>query len=389
MQLQQLREIFHGDAAILSTVWGDAPSEAKVSPAKLIQNIVRAKNQALTERVKAALLAAQKANIQSKDVGPLLTKLEGETGFFDMPRSQETKTFLSRLAVPFSKFQEQLTLLTRDNFAECQRVVQQIDTTIALREKPTFDANTLERYVPGITVNATEVKTRQGKTPAQHLVFTACPGDATAAGDLLSAARVLGAQVWVSLNQKKDGPALANPEEEATRQKYAAFWEKGTLETIPLRDGWKIESSNPHMVHAQDNMRIWETQIVFTKEGEPNRTLSHLFVEGWPDYSESPSEEVIMRLLDRVEELSPQTQLPVIINCHAGHGRTGEVGIGLMQRRKIRAALEKGKNTVNFMKALYDCRRVRANFGGKPIQIMQAASFTQRYLIQAKLTTTS
>jgi ribonuclease BN (tRNA processing enzyme) len=69
-----------------------------------------------------------------------------------------------------------------------------------------------------------------------------------------------------------------------------------------------------------------ERTIILKKSGEPDRTVTQFHFTSWPDHSKSSSEK-ILQLIDLVNAKYDATRnnknVPIIVHCSAGCGRTG------------------------------------------------------------------
>lgn len=109
--------------------------------------------------------------------------------------------------------------------------------------------------------------------------------------------------------------------------------------------------------------QIIETTLVFTRTDETTRIITHLHYTGWTDRHVAPDEQLLDRLLRRMQELSPNPRRPIGINCAAGRGRSLNIAIDYFARKKIDAGLRRGesiyKMRINFPEIAYQFHKQR------------------------------
>ena len=174
------------------------------------------------------------------------------------------------------------------------------------------------------------------------------------------------------------------------------FWDSEHLSHLVLEEGWRLENQGTELVaigaipnRKDQRPSLKRTIIRATKEGEEPRILTHLHCDGWEDMHLFSDIPLLERLLDLIEELNPEKELPVVINCHGGVGRTGEVATSLALRKKIRQAHEQGRELaclpLNILEYILQLRNKReGHLCGKLRQLPQICELT--YLFYQRLT---
>ncbi len=123
-------------------------------------------------------------------------------------------------------------------------------------------------------------------------------------------------------------------------------------------------------------------------EGRETRTLTHFHYDGWKDGQAAPSEELLQKLCDLIEEKQEGKKTPFEVNCKAGIGRTGTLVLCHYLRQKIMEELGKGveldKIRLNIPEALYAFRKQRPGIIGAPDQLAQVYSITASFVERLK-----
>jgi len=205
----------------------------------------------------------------------------------------------------------------------------------------------------------------------QNFIFTACPKSAKAAGILFDTLLLKNGNLFVSTLESHESG-------------WNGFWKKERVDVTPLRHGWKLEHVSEKLVATgtKASEKLIETTLQATN-GDQKRTISHLHFEGWVDHKTVSDEKLLLNMLLRMKELQNDPGAPLSINCHAGVGRTGIVGLSFELMREIDAQLAGGVKLdeikLNIAEAYYNmCMKGRAIIGQSK-QLAQVYSIVGAY----------
>lgn len=145
------------------------------------------------------------------------------------------------------------------------------------------------------------------------------------------------------------------------------FWELDR----PLQVGeWTLTRSKQHLLRegTVENSkgelpRIVQTTLLAEHPSQPSRTIEHFHYEGWVDGHAAPDLTLLKILFHIVNCYSPNPDDPIAINCHAGRGRTLNVGAAYLLLKKLSASANRGENIkempINLLELIYDWHRQR------------------------------
>ncbi len=184
-------------------------------------------------------------------------------------------------------------------------------------------------------------------TPAQELVYSALPTKADV-GDYYETVCENNAVVLVSAHQYKD----------ASPRDCAKFVDQEVLSQLHLH-GWSLKAGESIPI---DGYPIVITPLHATHPTKPAHTKYHIQIFDWQD--KTPGNRVVIsKVLDLIQTLSPNPQIPVVINCAAGRGRTNIVGEALATRTRILDTWEHGgdiwKMVLNLAEDVYHIQQQR------------------------------
>lgn len=245
------------------------------------------------------------------------------------PQSLEPSEPLSRYTVALSELSDAIQTLHSpedDKFSPLYRAIVRnatIDSSLARRKEEN------RHEAPSVV-----------RLPEQNFVLAPLPRkEHTAAYFRLCLKE--NAHVLVSAHEVTDANAF----------EYGKFWDQSVLSQLSQSelDGWKLKIQNVSVfaVGTEKNTKgripqLVETTIVATHDLQPSRTMTHLHYEGWVDRTAASDEQLLLKLLDRMEALSPDARTPIAINCHAGRGRTLNIAAAYFFRKKIAFARLQG-----------------------------------------------
>lgn len=245
-----------------------------------------------------------------------------------------------------------------------------------------FDFNRFGRELNQVYLNASEVT-----FPEQKYILWGCPHNVSVVNHFFQQALEKNISVLVSTHQATEALDRSN-----------AFWSADSVNNLSLNGGWKLEHLGGKAL-AEDTKpnedgripRLVETTIRATKKNQ-ERFITHLHYDGWKDRHPMPSLQLFDQLLDRMQELNPDPQIPVAINCVGGVGRTGTTAVSLLLRRKIdQRRKENGQDwldstTVNIPEIIYEFRKQRESIVGNEKQFTQIHAAAHMYYQKSKNT---
>ena len=157
--------------------------------------------------------------------------------------------------------------------------------------------------------------------------------------------------------------------------KCPAYWKNKILKELKLSHGWSIEhdkSKKTVLATGKKGSKIVERTLV-AKKGSEERKIIHMHYVKWEDRMPSPDVDLLMKLLDRKDEIQKGHDVPVAINCKAGRGRTGTIAVADLARKEIDAQLQSGtkldKVRVNIPEMIYEMRKQRPSILGRVSQV--------------------
>ena len=213
--------------------------------------------------------------------------------------------------------------------------------------------------------------------PEQSLILSTLPITINDVGNYFEAALSHKTKVFVSLHE---------PDELPRGVRQLEFWKNETLSQVVLRSGGTIRNvGDPILLYHGKQGRKRPSMLVESKvELSDGRKVVHLHYDGWKDGSEMPDEDLVQKLIDRMQLLSPERKIPVAINCKGGVGRTGTMALCYLIQRIIQTRLEQGvaleQITINIPELLYALRGERAGLISHPEQFVQAYSVTANFV---------
>jgi protein tyrosine phosphatase len=246
---------------------------------------------------------------------------------------------------------------------------------LASQTNPPFDFNRLGKDVPGVFLDASDVQ-----TAVQRYFLSSMPRTLKCAQDYWDEILRQGAQVVVSLH-----------EEDETWERCYDFWKASRISQMTFRDGWELTITNIKTFAIGAFHERWgQPKIIETtyeaSQGEEKRTITHLHFDGWRDKSPIPDEGLLCILIRRVEELSPEGEAPIAINCHGGIGRTGTLAViyDLFKEWKelLAIGIPPDRIYMNIPERLYALRKQRQGLIGQPSQFAQIPSVLSKLVSQ-------
>ncbi len=203
----------------------------------------------------------------------------------------------------------------------------------------------------------------------QNYILTGSPHGSKMIGSFYDELIKRNVQVILTANQANESSSC--PE----------FWSNKELKHVKLKGDWQIENvENRTKIHAKGkgDSKIVE-RILHLKKGKETREITHLHYEKWKDKNPAPDTELLHALLDRKDELHKSKNVPVdvpfVVNCKAGKGRTGTLAILDYARKEVDAQVAKGKKlnevSLNIPEMIYEMRKQRPSLLGRTSQVQQ------------------
>lgn len=220
------------------------------------------------------------------------------------------------------------------------------------------------------------------QNPIQHVILSALPHTAQTAANYFEAARYHKAKVFISFHEPGE-----------IKERCEDFWKNRALSQIKFRNGTTIVNTtdaNPKILGSGKHgierpSLIAESKLELSDGGK----ITHLHYDGWNDSKPMPDEELMQLLLDRIEELNPEHDIPPAFNCKGGVGRTGTAFLCYYLRKLIQAHLRAGEPLdeikINIPELLYAFRGERSGLIGHGEQLAQVYSVTAAYYERLKV----
>lgn len=195
---------------------------------------------------------------------------------------------------------------------------------------------------------------------------------------------------------------LCSPHEKPT---IIPFWSNDILKTLQLPDGWTVindEQSTAILQEGEEYALIpkdekpkfseeelsnkkdekfakWRPRIVerllIASNGKEEHKMTHLHYENWPDDQPATSEALLKTLFRRKDEKVQNKEIPLVINCREGIGRTGVFALIDWGKKVIDAELLSGKKLdeirLNIPEMIYQLRRERREMVTSKEQLAQ------------------
>ncbi|MDB6081836.1 MAG: hypothetical protein JWO53_1108 [Chlamydiia bacterium] len=248
---------------------------------------------------------------------------------------------------------------------------------VASKDNPPFDKNRTGKNVQGASfLNATDAHFNN-----QNFILSALPKTIDCARSYFDAAIQQGATVFVSLHERGEAKSRCNN-----------FWGQDTLSKIVLHDTRTIaKAAQKVLIEGQKDAKSkGASKIVESILQVANgKTITHLHYDGWHDRHPMPDEQVFQLMLDRMEELNPNQETPLAINCKGGVGRTGTTAISYLLRKQVDAAVAAGINLeeikVNIPELIYAFRKQRSGVLSQEAQLVQIYSVLGSYYERLKI----
>ncbi|HXF28838.1 MAG TPA: protein-tyrosine phosphatase family protein, partial [Chlamydiales bacterium] len=241
---------------------------------------------------------------------------------------------------------------------------------------PPFDKNYLGKGIakdgePPFFFDASHLQ-----NPVQSAILSALPHTAKTAGKYFEAAICAGTKVFVSLHEIGE-----------IKERCEEFWRNSALSQFTFRDGTTIVNTtdaNPEVVMTGNSGSKIPLLVAVSRLAVSNgSTVFHIHCSGWPDSKPLPDEAVMHSLFDHIEKLSPESNIPIAINCKGGVGRTGTTYLCYYLRKLIQARLRAGEKlddiTINIPQSWYEMRGERSGLISHGEQIAQVYSVTAAY----------
>lgn len=199
----------------------------------------------------------------------------------------------------------------------------------------------------------------------QNYILTGSPHGAKMIGNFYDELIKRNVQVILTANQAHES------------KRCPEFWSNKELKHVKLKDGWQIENiENKTKVHAKGkkDAQIVE-RVLHLKKGNEVREITHLHYEKWKDKNPAPDTDLLHALLDRKDALHKSKDVPFVINCKAGKGRTGTLAILDYARKEVDAQIANGKKLsevrLNIPEMIYEMRKQRPSLLGRTSQVQQ------------------
>lgn len=228
-----------------------------------------------------------------------------------------------------------------------------------------LDKNYLGKEV-GLFCNAS-----LAKCDKESLILSALPIRIEDAANYFEAALAHNTKLFVSLHE---------PEELSPGTRQSEFWKNETLSRVRLRNGVTLQNMGDSTVVAKGTFsKLRPTMLVASSIMDSmEKTVRHLHCAGWPDGETYPDEELLLKLVKLMKELSPDPKFPIAINCKGGVGRTGTLALLYLVIERIRAQLEQRiplqEIRINIPELLYALRGERSELVSRPQQLLQVYS---------------
>lgn len=216
-----------------------------------------------------------------------------------------------------------------------------------------FDETRSCQDIPNFYINASDVL-----TPSQNYMVTQGPLDTTVA------------DFWKAILHKKSSVIVTLVMAiEDGKDKCSSYW------TIPQIEceGWTITLQQEQ--HIATSQLIPSHRIVvrefLAKNSSETRSIKQIHYENWPD-GRIPDLDLFVKLLDVVDGVADDPNMPITVHCSAGIGRSGTFVAAHSLRKEMRQANERYANQgpvrVNIPKAIFHLRCQRMGLVGSTSQ---------------------
>lgn len=388
MRIDQFRQLVQDDPELISIAFNTLESREKPSKTEIVSRFF---SQLTSQKENSLILLVSRLREISKHTDPKKerqsTKLiQKVREVFALNRSQFTVNSATQLDHLLNTH-----IYTESTTVNLDQFVLTLPQLLQLSHSLSHDTHILKTMAHILDHSQRHQKETHEVNRAEKLdaKYVACDGQNLI---LSSFPRDL-SQITAYFNSciKHDSKLLVSLQETSEHNLSCThFWTNGILENVTLEDGWQIENVSsrvfsegkiPNKKHILP--RIVETILRATKEGEESRIITHLHCEGWIDFQQFSDERLLEILLDHIEELNVSPQ-PVMINCHAGIGRTGEVATCLILRRIIEKEQKRGTDLstfpINILRLILELRKQRqGHVCGNLRQLPQICSMTYRF----------
>lgn len=332
-------------------------------------------------KIAEKVILAVKGKVVAKDIEGTLSQLHLECITLSQMRARQTELQANN----YKKAKEILSELKREK-TTAPTLQEAKGPDNKDEKKHSVSSHLFGKYFGGHTkLDVNDVK--MGKN--RNYLLSQCPRTAASAGILYTLALRQNISIFVSLLESTEASSFCN-----------LFWMPRELAHISSRDGWKIEhlvskvigQGAKELAGTRDSQLV-ETTLLATRniafgQEEEARLMTHLHYDAWRDRMAAPNEELLHKLVNRIEELQGEgvKDAPFQVNCRGGIGRTGTLVAIHAVRQKIYEELGKGVSLdtirINIPGLIYDLRKQRKSLvSGKEqlVQIYQAtATFYER-----------
>ncbi len=372
------------------------PDTKEATEDQIVANVFKQRDlREFVREILSQLKSAEEAKRQTWRSQHLILKimrhpLYGENapaGFMEVPpllertTPQEFGTFPQELLALPAMAQRVLTLSARQLY-EARQISESMkrDEKTDPRIPKSFDFNSSGRSL-GLSLPWNDVD-----TPFQSFRLGALPKTLEEASSLFQVALGANDHLFVSLHESN----------EHQRDRISDFWENRTLQRLTI-PGWKVLKTDERVLAqetsgsaSQKTVKIVESTLRAVREdGSETRVLTHLHLDGWPDASPLPSEDLFYTLQSRMAQISPLPQDRILINCIGGVGRTGTTAVARYCRQYIDFHRSQGHSLdsirLNIPEIIYSMRSSqRHNLVGQASHLPNLYSFVDRYYTELK-----
>jgi hypothetical protein len=391
MKLKKLLEIFPNAPDMCEKLWGPDKTVKKIRQPTLVENIFHQEDpKAFLAFVLSQIETAQKSKgtrrqLREKIIRhPLFPAFAPEGLSLIRPIQKQSDAAYGSFpveALPLRAMRQRAEELSANGYRISAQIIKTIRSDVKKdpRIPRSFDFNRTGRDIPGMKIHMNDVDCPYGR-----FRLGGCPRSLVDTSSLFKKVLEAGDLLFVSLHEKGEHP-----------ERYHDFWENEKLRTLRL-DAWTIQKTEEKELARMQTPstqgkigRLVESTLIASR-GEEKRTLTHIHFDGWVDQSPLPSEDLFYTLQQRITQLCPTPQDPVIINCIGGKGRTGTTAAARMIKFYIDKQLEKGVKlddiTLNIPQdIIYDILRMhRKGMIGQPSHLAHLYAFTARYYEELK-----
>ena len=354
----------------------------KVSKNELAANLFKSQQK---EKLIPIFLGALQKNVKNEDASKLLKKYKTEYKKFSQSlppaiktKSEEVFTLFEKKVSKgkkgkevhaFDKFpNEWCNLADCKKKAEDKKGITKIQDAIKERSDKTDPAIAQKKY-HYVFNKASEVVIPNRQT----YILAATPRSEKEIGQFYDALLKKNVRVIIAANQVGESGWCP------------AYWTNAVLKKVKLSDGWNIENvESKTKVHAsgKEGSKIVE-RTLHLKKGEQTKEFAHLHYEKWLDKHASPDVDLLHKLLDVKDGLTPAKDVPFVVHCKAGQGRTGTIAVLDYARREVDAQLASGKKLndirLNIPEMIYEMRKQRPKILGRVVQVQQVYTALGKY----------